>query len=79
MLVFIAVLGLSIQSMIGLFQENHSLLTERHETTKKLVENTFGIIEHFHNLEQEGKITQEQAQAQAKKTIQTLRYTARSL
>lgn len=74
MLVFIAVIGLSIQSIIGLSQEYHSLLTERHETTKKLVENSFGIIEHFYALEQEGKLTQAQAQEQAKATIQTLRY-----
>ena len=74
MLVFIAVLGLSIQSVIGLVQEYNSLLTERHETTKKLVENSFGIIEHFYALEQEGKLTQAQAQEQAKATIQTLRY-----
>jgi methyl-accepting chemotaxis protein len=74
MLVFIAVLGLSIQSVIGLVQEYNSLLTERHQTTKKLVENSFGIIEHFYALEQEGKLTQTQAQDQAKATIQTLRY-----
>lgn len=74
MLVFIAVLGLSIQSIIGLVQEYNSLLTERHETTKKLVENSFGILEHFYTLEQDGKLTQTQAQEQAKSVIEHLRY-----
>ena len=74
MLVFIAVLGLSIQSIIGLVQEYNSLLTERHETTKKLVENSFGILEHYYTLEQDGKLTQTQAQEQAKSVIEHLRY-----
>ena len=74
MLVFIAILGLSIQSIIGLVQEYNSLLTERHETTKKLVENSFGIIEHYYTLEQDGKLTQTQAQEQAKSVIEHLRY-----
>jgi len=74
MLVFIAVLGLSIQSIIGLSQEYHSLLTERHETTKKLVENSFSIIEHFYELEQTSKLTQTQAQDQVKAIIKSLRY-----
>ncbi len=51
-----------------------SLLDGRAMKTQHLVEAGLGVIEHFHQLQQSGEMTEDQAKAAAASTLQGLRY-----
>ena len=70
-LVLIIVLGLVTAFAVDYHQ---SLLDGRSLKTQHLVESGMGVIEHFYALQQNGELTEEQAQAAAASTLQTLRY-----
>ena len=70
-LVLIIVLGLVTAFAVD-YRE--SLLDGRAMKTQHLVEAGMGVIEHFHQLQQSGELTEEQAKAAAASTLQALRY-----
>ncbi len=61
--------------LFGLIPELASRIRhEREENTKVAVESVFKILEHFQTLAQDGKISKEEAQNQAKSIVKDLRY-----
>ena len=74
MILGVVALGLVLLSLTSLPQQFSSLEQQQYEKTKNLVENTFGIIEHFHDLQQSGELAQDQAQKAALDAISKLRY-----
>jgi methyl-accepting chemotaxis protein len=50
------------------------LEAEKRLKTKQLVESAYGVLSHFHELQQAGSLGEEAAQAQAIATIKALRY-----
>ncbi|OIN87491.1 MAG: hypothetical protein AUJ12_01820 [Alphaproteobacteria bacterium CG1_02_46_17] len=69
------VLALTLPALQFLDMKSH-MLADRYAKTKELVEVTYGIIEHFHNISTDGGgiIAVEEAQKQALETISKLRY-----
>jgi len=51
-----------------------SLLSQKKQANKDLVESSYTIIEHFYDLQQQGTLSAEQAQQQALAVISSLRY-----
>ena len=54
MILGVVTLGLILLSLSSLPQQFSSLEQQQYEKTKNLVEDTFGIIEHFYNLQKDG-------------------------
>ena len=59
MILGVVALGLVLLSLTSLPQQFSSLEQQQYEKTKNLVENTFGIIEHFYDLQQSGDASNE--------------------
>lgn len=73
-MVGIIIISLGLQSGMSLYQQYHSLLTQQHEKVKNLVQSIYGVIEHFHHLEEKGLLTKEEAQHEALTVIKDQRY-----
>lgn len=73
-MVGIIIIGLAFQSGMSLYQQYNSLLSQQHEKVKNLVQSIYGVIEHFHQLEQKKLLTTEQAQHEALTVIKDQRY-----
>jgi methyl-accepting chemotaxis protein len=67
-------LGLLVMATFWLSDVRSSLLEARQNKVRAVVEVAFGALERFHRLEKEGKLTREEAQAQAKDVIRGMRY-----
>ena len=74
MLVCVVVIGLLFLSISSLTQQYNSLKAEQYSKTKNLVESAHSIITHFYELQVNGELNQQQAQQNAFKTIEALRY-----
>ncbi|MAD89753.1 MAG: chemotaxis protein [Pseudoalteromonas sp.] len=74
MILGVVTLGLILLSLSSLPQQFSSLEQQQYEKTKNLLENTFGIIEHFYSLQQDGQLSEVQAKQAALDTIAKLRY-----
>lgn len=74
MILGVVTLGLILLSLSSLPQQFSSLEQQQYEKTKNLVENTFGVIEHFYSLQQDGQLSEAQAKQAALDTISKLRY-----
>jgi methyl-accepting chemotaxis protein len=74
MLVALIIIGLVVLDFVSLSEEYHTLLEQKKFTTNELVDSTYGIIEHYHALQQDGELTEKQAQLNALAVISNLRY-----
>lgn len=74
MLVGIVIFGLIVLSVSSLNNQYKALKYEQYLKTQNVVETAYSIIEHFHTLEQNNTLTQQQAQMQAMNAIRALRY-----
>ncbi|WMS91546.1 methyl-accepting chemotaxis protein [Pseudoalteromonas sp. HL-AS1] len=74
LLIAIVVLGLIVLSISSLTNQYNALKNEQYLKTQNVVETAHSIIEHFHDLEQNNSLTQQQAKTQALETIKALRY-----
>ncbi|WP_341218670.1 methyl-accepting chemotaxis protein [uncultured Pseudoalteromonas sp.] len=74
MLVGIVIFGLIVLSVSSLNNQYKALKYEQYLKTQNVVETAYSIIEHFHTLEQNNTLTQQQAQTQAMNAIRALRY-----
>ncbi len=66
--------GLIITTYLGLSALNHSLLVERERQAQSMVEATFAIFESLQREVDEGTLTLEHAQSEAKDIITAIRY-----
>ncbi|MDP2487075.1 methyl-accepting chemotaxis protein [Pseudoalteromonas marina] len=74
MLVGIVIFGLIVLSVSSLNNQYKALKYEQYLKTQNVVETAYSIIEHFHTLEQNNTLTQQEAQTQAMNAIRALRY-----
>ena len=74
LLIAIVVFGLIVLSISSLTHQYSSLKDEQYIKTQNVVETAYSIIEHYHALEQNNTLTQQQAQSQALDAIRALRY-----
>ncbi|MDX5595276.1 methyl-accepting chemotaxis protein [Pseudovibrio sp. SPO723] len=69
--VFIFALLLAAYNLNALYS---SMVSERQDTIKHITHTGMSVLEHFHKLETSGQLTREEAQAEAKATINEMRY-----
>lgn len=67
-------LGLLVLCFNSLFQLRDTLLEDRKEKVKNLVEVGAGVLAHFHQLAQDGKLSADAAKAAARESLRGLRY-----
>jgi methyl-accepting chemotaxis protein len=70
------VLGFVISNAFGLMELRSSLLEDRKQKTKHVVEVARGVVAGFHTLESEGSLSREDAQKAALRAVRSLRYGA---
>jgi methyl-accepting chemotaxis protein len=69
-----ALAGMVVLGGFALFVLKGTMLEEREIKTRQVVESAYGVLEHFHVLQQAGKLGENEAQQAAMKTIEALRY-----
>ncbi|MBI2276800.1 MAG: methyl-accepting chemotaxis protein [Dechloromonas sp.] len=74
LLVGLTLLGLIILCLTALFQLKDSMLEDRKQKTRNLVEVSLGIIAHHHQLATAGKLSEEDAKKAARDSLRGLRY-----
>ncbi|WCN11709.1 HAMP domain-containing protein [Marinomonas mediterranea] len=67
-------LGLFLIAYLTITASKKSLLEEKYSKTREIVETAMGVIDHMYSLEQSGKLTRQQAQEFAVRTIKNTRY-----
>ncbi|MDE8654441.1 methyl-accepting chemotaxis protein [Novosphingobium album (ex Liu et al. 2023)] len=70
----LAALGMLVLSGIGLWRINTTMHSDIEASTRRNVETASGILDHFHAMEADGRMTREQAQRAALDAIKALRY-----
>ena len=75
MLLFVTVVvGLLVMASFWLSNVRERLMDARQAKTQAVVDVAWGVLDRFHRLEQEGKLSREEAQLQAKEAIRVMRY-----
>ncbi len=74
LLVGLTLIGLLVLCFSALLQLKDSMLEDRKQKTKNLVEVGLGIIAHHHKLAQDGKLPEDEAKKAAKESLRGLRY-----
>ncbi|QDF95525.1 chemotaxis protein [Azoarcus sp. DD4] len=74
LLVLVAVLGIAVAVVFALFSLQSSMMADRKDKTRNLIELAHGILKHYHERELAGQMGREQAQAAAMDVIRGLRY-----
>ena len=74
MLVGLTLLGLIVLCLTALFQLKGSMMDDRKQTTRNLVEVGIGIVEYHHKLVAAGKLSEEDAKKAARDSLRALRY-----
>lgn len=70
----ISLLSLVLIETIFLISLKNDLLEEKKTRTKSVVETAYDMVNYYYNLSKEGKITEQEAQQNAKAIIRSLRY-----
>ena len=73
-MVALIILGLILQSSSNLYSQYQSLNGQQYEKVKQLVQNSHSILNHFYQLQQQGKLTEQAAKEKALLVIQDIRY-----
>ena len=74
LLVGLTLLGLIALCLTALLQLKSSMLEDRKQTTRNLVEVGIGILDHHHKLQTAGKLSEEEAKKAARDSLRALRY-----
>jgi methyl-accepting chemotaxis protein len=74
LLVALALIGLLVLCLVSLFQLKSSMLEDRKQTTKNLVEVAIGVLAHHQKMAQDGTLSADDAKKAARETLRTLRY-----
>ncbi len=70
----ISFIGLLIVSLIALFLEKSSMLDDRRDKTRNLVESAHAVVVHYQALEKSGQLNNSEAQQAAIQAVRALRY-----
>lgn len=73
-LVALTLMGLLALCLTALFQLKDSMMEDRKQKTKNLVEVGVGILAHHHKLAQAGKLSEDDAKKAARDSLRALRY-----
>jgi methyl-accepting chemotaxis protein len=73
-LIVLGVIGLLIMPVIDLVSERNSLMEDRKLQTQQVVQVAHSVIEHYHQLALEGKMSEDAAKAEAINTVKLMRY-----
>jgi len=73
-MVVVAAAGLITMAVFWVSNQHSTLLSEKEQTTKNVVEVPYSIVEQQHRLESEGKISRQEAQRRALESIAAMRY-----
>ncbi|MQY50326.1 methyl-accepting chemotaxis protein [Rhodocyclus gracilis] len=74
LLVALTLLGLLVLCLVALFQLQHSLLEDRKQKTKNLVEVAVGVLAYHQKLAQNGTLSEAAAKNAAREALRGLRY-----
>jgi len=74
LLVGLTLVGLIVLCLTALFQLKNSMLEDRKQTTKNLVEVAMGIVDYHHKLVSAGKLSEDEAKNAARNSLRALRY-----
>lgn len=74
LLIGLTLVGLIVLCLVSLFQLKDSLLEDRKQKTRNLVDVAAGIISHNHQLAASGKLSEEEAKTAARDALRGLRY-----
>ena len=74
LLVGLAVFGLLALCLFTLFELKETMLEDRKQKTKNLVEVSAGILTHYQKLATEGKLSEDDAKKAAKESLRNVRY-----
>ncbi len=74
MLVGLTLLGLIVLSLVSLLKMKETMLDDRKEKTRNLVEVGIGILNYHHQLVVDGKLSEEDAKKAARDSLRKLRY-----
>jgi methyl-accepting chemotaxis protein len=70
----IAGAAILVVAVFGLFDARHSAMESRRAKTREHVEVAVSLLEHYHQLAEDGTLSEADAQAQAKEAVRGLRY-----
>jgi methyl-accepting chemotaxis protein len=73
-LVCCSLAGILVIGFVSAKALKESLLSEKEAKTSNLVESAYGVIEHFHKLFKDGKMSEENAKSTALQAIKAMRY-----
>ncbi len=74
LLVGLTLVGLIVLCMVSLFQLKDSMLEDRKQKTRDLVQVAVGIVKHYHQQASSGRISEEEAKTAARDSLRDLRY-----
>ncbi len=74
MLIGLTLLGLLVLCLTALFQLKGSMLEDRKQKTRDLVDVAVGIVKHHHQLAASGKLSEEEAKNAVRDSLRGLRY-----
>jgi methyl-accepting chemotaxis protein len=77
MLVGLMLVGLLVLCFTSLLNLKTTLLEDRKEKTKNLVEVGAGVLAHYHKLSQDGKLSEADAKVAAREALRNIRYGAK--
>ncbi|MBI5331610.1 MAG: EAL domain-containing protein [Betaproteobacteria bacterium] len=70
----VALVAMVLIAVLSLIAQSYALHHDRAEKTRHLVEIAYGVVAHFHGLEQAGTLTRAQAQHAASDAVRHMRY-----
>ena len=73
-LLILVLVGFVILSWVSLTQAHKSLLQQKHSANQQVVEVAFSVVEHFYQQQNDGVLSEIEAQKQAIEVIKSLKY-----
>ena len=73
-LVFLAIISISVISVINILTTREIQISEKQLKTRHLVEGAYSVLAHYYDLQNKGELTEAVAKAEAVKTINAMRY-----
>jgi methyl-accepting chemotaxis protein len=74
LIIAISLSGMLVMAPIALSTMRSQMLSDRQAKTRQMIDVGYGILAHYHQLESDGKLAHEAAQAAAMSEIKSLRY-----
>lgn len=74
LIVVAAFVGFAVLASASIFHLRDTMMQDRKTKTRHLVEVAVGVVNEFHELEVQGKLTRDEAQAGAAGAVRSMRY-----